>query len=122
MLNLQNPAQHYLQLVENLDLLASINRVYHLSPVVFLRCQNNTCTFGLDFPHGLHHQVQVRGGGGATSANGHSAVETMSSSSLSPSSLFDVISALRTMGCVCARERIAIDGHTYTVREQIAEG
>jgi hypothetical protein len=27
-----------------------------------------------------------------------------------------------TMGCICAKEKINIDGSTYTVREQIAEG
>ena len=83
------------------------------SPVVFLRCHNLariTRNFGLDFAQG-------RG----ANANGHGAIETMSSS-LSPVSLVDVISTLRTMGCVCARERITIDGHTYTVREQFAEG
>ena len=86
-----------------------------ISTCSFSQVSQQSRKFGLDFALG-------RGVAVATLADGRSAAETMTSSSLSPSSLFDVISALRTMGCVCARERITIDGHTYTVREQIAEG
>ena len=107
--------QVHSQMLQNLELSASINRSDQPITCGFsvLRCHNLariTRNFGLDFAQG-------RG----AYANGHGAIETMSSS-LSPVSLVDVISSLRNMGCVCARERITIDGHTYTVREQFAEG
>ncbi len=36
--------------------------------------------------------------------------------------IVELLRRAAAMGCVCAREKVTVEGETFTIREQIAEG